>query len=154
MLVIVVLGHKMFWHIHFVLLPAPWVRQICQSFSTSFHNRIQSAIKMVSAGHWWTGNCLWFRARSLPKWWEYFYAHAITGATLFRLSMSMDFDGIMWIAVLVKRAMNGILLLLTILNVYSHFLVDEKFERTAPALVRYTSLFLNWKWIFWQWSLL
>ncbi|CAG7728703.1 unnamed protein product [Allacma fusca] len=37
--------------------------------------------------------------------------------------------------VLVKRAMNGILLLMNLLGVYSHFMVDEKFERTAPALV-------------------
>jgi len=35
----------------------------------------------------------------------------------------------------VKRATNAVLLLLTILSVYSHLLVDEKFERTAPALV-------------------
>jgi len=34
-----------------------------------------------------------------------------------------------------KRGMNAILLLITMLSVYSHLLVDEKFERTAPALV-------------------
>ncbi len=28
-----------------------------------------------------------------------------------------------------------ILFILTVLSVYSHFMVDEKFERTAPALV-------------------
>lgn len=35
----------------------------------------------------------------------------------------------------VKRASNMILFILTVLSVYSHFMVDEKFERTAPALV-------------------
>jgi len=35
----------------------------------------------------------------------------------------------------VKRGSNFILFILTVLSVYSHFMVDEKFERTAPALV-------------------
>lgn len=34
-----------------------------------------------------------------------------------------------------KRACNAVLFLLTVLSVYSHLMVDEKFERTAPALV-------------------
>ncbi len=42
------------------------------------------------------------------------------------------------VAAQLKRAMNGILFVLTTLSVYSHILVDEKFERTAPALVSYS----------------
>lgn len=34
-----------------------------------------------------------------------------------------------------KRASNLVLFILTVLSVYSHLMVDEKFERTAPALV-------------------
>jgi hypothetical protein len=34
-----------------------------------------------------------------------------------------------------KRLSNIILLSLSLLSVYSHFLTDDRFERTAPALV-------------------
>jgi len=34
-----------------------------------------------------------------------------------------------------KRLSNGVLFLVSLLSVYSHLLTDDKFERTAPALV-------------------
>ncbi|OXU28134.1 hypothetical protein TSAR_005011 [Trichomalopsis sarcophagae] len=36
----------------------------------------------------------------------------------------------------IKNASNGVLLLLMLLAVYSHYMVNDKFERIAPALVR------------------
>ena len=35
----------------------------------------------------------------------------------------------------IKNASNGVLVILMIMAVYSHYMVNDKFERIAPALV-------------------
>jgi hypothetical protein len=99
---------------------------IFKSVSSGTNTRLQSAFKMVQESCRQPGSDLWTSSHVYPIWYEAAEVWLIGFTLTYVLS-----------AARVKQGANVILVVLMLMAVYSHYMVNDKFERIAPALVTF-----------------